>query len=87
MATRNPDDVVRLRTAPNPALAHVWEQALRSEGISAKVVGDYLDAGVGDISGLQAELWVHREDVAAAEEILSRSPEAAAGPTTIEPPA
>lgn len=75
MATRNPDDVVRLATAQNPAQAHVWEQALREEGISCKVVGDFLDAGIGDIPGLRAEVWVHRDDVAAAEEVLRRGRE------------
>jgi hypothetical protein len=41
------ESLVRLVTAPNPALAHIWEQALRAEGIKCKVVGDYLDAGIG----------------------------------------
>lgn len=72
MTTEHPDDLVRLATAPNPALAHLWEQALHEEGIKARVVGDYLDAGLGDIPGLSAEIWVHRDDVARATEILKR---------------
>jgi len=64
------DDIVRLATVPNPAQAHLWEQALRQAGVRCKVVGDYLDAGIGDIPGLRAEIWVHREDVAAGEEVL-----------------
>jgi Putative prokaryotic signal transducing protein len=64
------DDIVRLATAPNPAQAHIWEQALRQAGVRCKVVGDYLDAGIGDIPGLRAEIWVHKEDVTHAEEIL-----------------
>ena len=44
-----------------------------------KVVGDYLDAGIGDIPGLRAEIWVHKEDVAAARRCLTR---AATGETT-----
>lgn len=72
MTTRDPHDVVRLATAGNPVEAHVWEQALQAEGISCKVVGDFLDAGIGDIPGVGPELWVHREDLAAAEEILKR---------------
>jgi hypothetical protein len=67
------DDIVRLATAPNPTLAHIWEQALRDEGIPSRVVGDYLDAGLGDIPGLKAEVWVHRDDLARAEEVLRRS--------------
>lgn len=73
MADRDPNEVVRLVTAPNPAQAHIWEQALRDNGIECKVVGDYMDAGIGDIPGMRAELWIHRDDLAAAEEILRRS--------------
>ncbi len=86
METKDPNDVVRLVTAPNPAIAHVWEQALRDEGIQAKAVGDFLDAGLGDMPQLQAEVWVHRDDVAAAEAILRRSPQAI-DETTDEPAA
>jgi len=85
MANRDPNDVVRLATAPNPAVAHVWEQALRAEGIGCKVVGDFLDAGLGDIPGLTAELWVHRDDVAAAEAVLRRRGAQAVQATTDEP--
>lgn len=70
------DDVVRLLTANNPAQAHVWQQALENEGIFAKVVGDYLDAGVGDVPGMRAELWVYRHDVERAQRILSEHPDA-----------
>ena len=69
---RNEDDIVRLATAPNPADAHIWQQALQDEGISSKVVGDYLDAGLGDIPGLTAEIWVHRDDAARAKSILEQ---------------
>ena len=58
------DDIVRLATAANPMQAHIWEQALAEEGIRAKVVGDFLDSGVGDIPGLRAEVWVRRHDLA-----------------------
>ena len=64
------DDVVRLMTAANPAEAHIVEQALRAEGISCRVVGDYLDASFGDLPGLQPEIWVHQRDRARAEELL-----------------
>src|SRR5262249_15819578 len=72
MSTHEPDDIVCLATAPNPMQAHVWEQALREEGIRCKVVGDYLDAGSGDIPGVRAEIWVHRDDVTAAQAVLKR---------------
>ncbi len=70
MATEDPDEVVRLLTAPNPAMAHVWQQALAAEGIRAQVVGDYLDAGWGDVPLARSELWVKRKDVARAQDIL-----------------
>ena len=70
MLAEDPRDVVRVATAPNPAQAHIWQQALEDEGIRSQVVGDYLEAGIGNISGLTAELWVHRDDLARAEEIL-----------------
>jgi Putative prokaryotic signal transducing protein len=64
------EDIVRLATAANPVQAHIWEQALQEAGIRCKVVGDFLDAGLGDIPGVSPELWVHRDDLARAEEIL-----------------
>ncbi len=75
MANHLPDDVVRLVTAPNPADAHIWQQALAEEGIRSHVVGDYLGAGIGDIPGMTAEIWVHRDDLARAEEVLRRGQE------------
>lgn len=72
MTTQDPHDIVCLAKAQNPAQAHIWQQALLDEGIQAKVVGDFLDAGLGDIPGLRAEVWVHRDDVARGEEILKR---------------
>jgi hypothetical protein len=73
MSTLHPDDIVRLVTAPNPAQAHIWEQGLREAGIRCKVVGDYLDASFGNIPGLKPEIWVHRDDVARAEEVLRQA--------------
>ncbi len=77
MSAESPrEDIVRLATASNPVQAHIWEQALQEAGIRCKVVGEFLDAGVGDIPGLQAELWVHRDDLAQAAEILRQGQEA-----------
>ena len=64
------DDIVRLATATNPAQAHIWQAALEEEGITAEVVGDFLDAGIGDIPGFSAELWVHSDDVERAKAVL-----------------
>jgi hypothetical protein len=75
MTNKHPDDLVRLVTAPNPADAHIWQQALEEQGIRSHVVGDYLGAGIGDIPGMTAEIWVHRDDLARAEEVLRRGQE------------
>jgi len=70
------DDIVRISTAPNPAQAHIWQQMLEQEGIKAQVVGDFLDAGIGDIPGLSAEIWVHRNDAERAKALLEQPIEA-----------
>jgi hypothetical protein len=67
-------DIVCLLTAVHPAQAHLWRTALEEEEIEAQVVGDYLDAGVGDIPGARAELWVHREDVDRAMAVINSHP-------------
>lgn len=72
MATERDDDIVRLAVAPNPAVAHIWQQALADANIKSQVVGDYLDAGWGDVPLAEAEVWVHRDDLARAEEVLRK---------------
>ena len=62
--------LVRLATATNPFEAHIWQQALEEEGIHCQVLGDYLDAGVGDIPGIEAEVWVEAADLDRAGAIL-----------------
>jgi hypothetical protein len=39
------------------------------------VLGDYLDAGVGDIPGIEAEVWVEAADLERAEAILRQHQE------------
>jgi len=70
MSTMGEDEVVRATTTTNYIQAHIWEQALRDAGIRCKVVGDELMASVGGISGTPAEIWVHKEDLDQAREIL-----------------
>ena len=70
MSSENQNDLVRLATAGNSVLAHIWQQALQDEGIHCQVLGDYLDVGIGDISGITAEVWVEAGDAARAEAIL-----------------
>jgi hypothetical protein len=67
----HPDDIVRLAKANNPQEAYLLKQALDEEGIQCRVVGDYLDAGIGDVSGIQPEIWVHRDDVDRARRIVA----------------
>src|SRR5580704_279554 len=70
MLSKDTHEVVRLAAAANPFQAHIWQQALEDEGIRCQVLGDYLDAGLGDIPGLSAEVWVEAADFAQAESIL-----------------
>jgi hypothetical protein len=74
------EDTVRLAIASTPFEAHLWRQALEEENIPCKVVGDYLEAGVGDISGIQPEVWVHRDDYARARAILDAHPHSVGEP-------
>jgi hypothetical protein len=77
MSTDTTEDIVRLTTAPNPPMAHILQQSLADAGIRSQVVGDYLDAGLGDIPGLQPEIWVRREDLERAQEVLRATQEPA----------
>jgi hypothetical protein len=63
-------DIVCLLAAVHPGQAHTRRAALEEAGIEAKVVGEYLDAAIGDIPGARAELWVHREDADRALTII-----------------
>jgi hypothetical protein len=70
MNAESPDELVRLAAAANPFEAHIWQQALEEAGVRCQVLGDYLDAGIGDIPGFSAEVWVAAADRARAEAIL-----------------
>lgn len=72
MNSEDHHDLLRLVTAANPFQAHILQQALEREGIRCQVLGDYLDAGFGDIPGMMAEVWVEAADVTRAEAILHR---------------
>ncbi len=80
-----PDDIVRVATAPNPQIAHLWRGALEEEGIRSQVVGDLLDAGLGDIPGIRPELWVHRDDADRARSILAEHEHPPAAPPEANP--
>jgi hypothetical protein len=84
----HPDDIVRLAEASNPQEAYLWKQALEEAGIRAQVVGDYLEAWSGDMIGTRPEVWVHRDDLARAQEIIDRHGRLASASDAIqaEPP-
>jgi hypothetical protein len=81
MHATDPHEMARLAEAANSFQAHIWQQALQQEGIRCQVLGDYLDAGIGGIPGIGAEVWVEAADLARAGAILEislgRSEEAA----------
>ncbi len=72
MPWEDPHDIVRLASASNPFQAHIWQQALQQEGIRCQVLGDYLDAGIGNIPGMMAEIWVEAADATRAAAILDQ---------------
>lgn len=72
MNVNDQDDFVLLAAAANPFQAHIWQHALEEEGIHCQVLGDYLDAGLGDIPGFSAGVWVESANLARAEAILSQ---------------
>jgi hypothetical protein len=84
MHDQHDDNIVCLATSLSPAQAHIWQNALEDEGIRAQVVGDFLEAGLGNIPGLGAELWVHADDVERAKELLMQHHDFAAGAGTDE---
>jgi Putative prokaryotic signal transducing protein len=65
--------VVCLITAPSLTQAHIWEKALRAEGIKFQVVGDFLGWCSADIYGIRPEIWVRRQDFIQARRVLRQS--------------
>ena len=65
------DNMVHLANARNPVEAHVWRQALEEEGIACAVVGDLLEAGIGNVGSVKAEVWVHADDAEKARAFLA----------------
>jgi hypothetical protein len=86
MDSEDQHDLVRLAAAANSFQAHIWQQALEQEGIRCQVLGDYLDAGIGDIPGMRAEVWVETADLARAEAILDQHRERSEEPAQPEEP-
>ena len=64
------EDIVLLAKAPTAQEAHVWKQVLEDEEIECHVVGDFLDASLGSLDTITAELWVRRADLDRARAAL-----------------
>jgi hypothetical protein len=60
-----PGDVVRVRIG-SQAQVESWRGALRAAGVRSQVVGDHFVGGLGTALQRPPELWVRREDAAAA---------------------
>ena len=65
----NPDDVVR---AASGLIVQIdaWQTALTESGIESRVVGGELSGSFGSALPGSMELWVHRDDLAAAEVVI-----------------
>jgi hypothetical protein len=70
MPSSDPRDVVRLVAVEDTQEAFAIKAALESEGIECQVVGDYLDASLGTLKVIPAEVWVHRRDLERAQQLL-----------------
>jgi len=64
------NDIIRLARARHPMEAHIWKQALETEGIRCQVVGEFLYAGEAGVPDQAVELWVRRSDHDLAKAIL-----------------
>lgn len=74
------DDVVRVYAGPL-VLVEVYKAALADEGIEGRVVGTELTASFGSALAGSTELWVHRDDLTRAQEVIAREEKAeSAGP-------
>jgi hypothetical protein len=80
------DDVVRLTTG-HPAELRLLGQTITDAGIHCRLVGGDLDATLGGMIGAVAELWVHRNDLERAEEVMRQHQEEVARKHKGHPPA
>ncbi len=72
------NDIVRLTTSANPQEAYLLRDMLREQNIECRVVGDMLDAGLGDVPGIRPELWVFRDDLPLASKLIEEHEQIAA---------
>lgn len=72
MAEGDAREVVRLVAVEDTQEAFAIKTALESEGIECHVVGDLLDASLGTLKAIPAEVWVHRADLERAQQLLEQ---------------
>ena len=66
------DDIVRIASG-TLVQVELWQAALADAGVTARVVGEDLTAGLGTALGGSVELWVHRADEPRAVAVLERT--------------
>ncbi|GBD35157.1 hypothetical protein HRbin36_00262 [bacterium HR36] len=87
MTRDDPKQVVKLVAVEDTQEAFAIKTALESEGIECQVVGDLLDASLGTLKTIPAEVWVHRADLERAQQLLQalrHRPSGEAEPTEME---
>ena len=63
--------MIRVYSAKDIMEAHIVSGLLESRGIPAKVSGDYLQGGIGELPAMDLiVVWVNDEDVQAARKII-----------------
>ncbi len=70
-----PGDVVRVQIG-SPAQVEAWRGVLRGAGVPSQVVGGHFVGGLGTAPLGPAQLWVRREDAAAAAAAIGEAEEA-----------
>ena len=74
MSTCADNSIVRLATASNPQEASLWQQALESEGVRCRIVGEKLGSfGVVYPGSVRPEIWVFESDADRARAVLQNN--------------
>jgi hypothetical protein len=74
------DWIVRLATASNPQEASLWQQALETEGVRCRIVGEMLGSfGVVYPGSVRPEIWVFESELDRARAVLRNKQKARQG--------
>lgn len=74
-----PDDEIACVGTGNLVEVEMWQQHLKEAGIESRVVGEDLTTSYGPYLTGSIELWVRRDDLAKAQEVLAEVTEAKRG--------